>query len=96
MNVRSFPKGALNCYTLKPEQGKGNKYLIRAFFMYGNYDSKNQLPVFNFIWVKEILHGPKTYYMDVCQVNIGSETPFIAALELRQLDNKNIQAEMIS
>ena len=106
MNVRSFPEGAKNCYTLKPEQGKGKKYLIRAFFMYGNCDSKNQLPVFNFIWV--VMNGtPSTStvhtklsgrksFMDVCLVNTGSDTPFIAALELRRLDNKNIQAEMIS
>lgn len=46
MNVRSFPEGERNCYTLRPEQGKNNKYLIRALFMYGNYDSKNQLPSF--------------------------------------------------
>ncbi|XP_034696454.1 senescence-induced receptor-like serine/threonine-protein kinase [Vitis riparia] len=46
MNVRSFPKGDRNCYTLPPRQGKNHKYLIRARFMYGNYDSKNQLPIF--------------------------------------------------
>lgn len=99
MNVRSFPEGARNCYTLEPEKGKGNKYLIRAFFMYGNYDSKNQLPVFklylgvdkwdtikfknsNKIVRKEIIHIPKTDYIDVCLVNNGSGIPFISALEL--------------
>ncbi|KAL4625900.1 hypothetical protein ACB092_05G058700 [Castanea dentata] len=41
-NLRSFPQGTKNCYTLKPEQGKNSKYLIRAFFFYGNYDNKNQ------------------------------------------------------
>ena len=46
MNVRSFPEGNKNCYTLRPEGGKGNKYFIRAWFKYGNYDSKNQLPKF--------------------------------------------------
>ncbi|KAJ9692199.1 hypothetical protein PVL29_011328 [Vitis rotundifolia] len=46
MNVRSFPKGNKNCYTLRPKGGKGNKYLIRARFRYGNYDSKNKLPRF--------------------------------------------------
>ena len=106
MNVRSFPEGARNCYTLEPEKGKGNKYLIRAFFMYGNYDSKNQLPVFklylgvdkwdtikfknsNKIVRKEIIHIPKTDYIDVCLVNNGSGTPFISALELRPLDNSS-------
>nr|CAN63837.1 hypothetical protein VITISV_007521 [Vitis vinifera] len=45
-NVRSFPEGDRNCYTLWPGQGKNHKYLIRARFLYGNYDSKNQLPIF--------------------------------------------------
>ncbi|KAL6335716.1 hypothetical protein AAG906_039479 [Vitis piasezkii] len=35
-----------NCYTLQLGQGKNHKYLIRARFLYGNYDSKNQLPIF--------------------------------------------------
>ena len=106
MNVRSFPEGERNCYTLKPEKGKDNNYLIRAVFMYGNYDSKNQPPVFklylgvdewetvnfnisnsNQIVRKEIIYVPKTDYIDVCLVNNGSGTPFISALELRQLDN---------
>ncbi|KAL5581641.1 hypothetical protein UlMin_014083 [Ulmus minor] len=46
-NVRSFPEGDKNCYTLKPSLGKGNRYLIRARFMYGNYDEKSTLPVFD-------------------------------------------------
>ncbi|XP_059645483.1 probable LRR receptor-like serine/threonine-protein kinase At1g05700 [Cornus florida] len=46
-NVRSFPKGARNCYGLRPEGGRGNKYLIRASFLYGNYDGKNQPPQFD-------------------------------------------------
>ncbi|XP_059638959.1 probable LRR receptor-like serine/threonine-protein kinase At1g05700 [Cornus florida] len=45
--VRSFPQGTKNCYTLRPAQGKGNKYLIRASFMYGNYDAENQIPEFD-------------------------------------------------
>ncbi|KAL2462594.1 Leucine-rich repeat transmembrane protein kinase protein [Forsythia ovata] len=47
LTLKSFPEGTKNCYTLKPAQGKGNKYLIRARFMYGNYDNKNQLPEFD-------------------------------------------------
>ncbi|XP_050289766.1 probable LRR receptor-like serine/threonine-protein kinase At1g05700 [Quercus robur] len=46
-NLRSFPQGTRNCYTLRPEQGKNNNYLIRARFFYGNYDGKNQTPVFD-------------------------------------------------
>ncbi|KAM6601566.1 hypothetical protein CsatA_021175 [Cannabis sativa] len=46
-NLRYFPEEKRNCYTLKPELGKGNKYLIRARFLYGNYDDKNQIPKFD-------------------------------------------------
>lgn len=46
-NVRSFPEGIRNCYTLKPTLGKGTKYMIRARFMYGNYDNKGQAPTFD-------------------------------------------------
>ncbi|KAL4625936.1 hypothetical protein ACB092_05G059900 [Castanea dentata] len=46
-NLRSFPQGKKNCYTLKPEQGKNSNYLIRPFFYYGNYDKKNEFPKFD-------------------------------------------------
>ena len=45
-NVRSFPEGNKSCYNLVPEEGKDNKYLIRASFFYGNYDSKDEAPEF--------------------------------------------------
>ncbi|XP_057984361.1 LRR receptor-like serine/threonine-protein kinase IOS1 [Hevea brasiliensis] len=43
--VRSFPLGSRNCYDLTLTGA--TKYLIRATFMYGNYDNLNQLPVFD-------------------------------------------------
>lgn len=43
--VRSFPDGTRNCYRFNLT--KGNKYLIRANFMYGNYDGKENLPKFD-------------------------------------------------
>ncbi|KAI4314235.1 hypothetical protein L6164_027166 [Bauhinia variegata] len=48
-NVRSFPEGNRNCYTLHSGQGTGSssKHLIRARFMYGNYDGKDTLPKFD-------------------------------------------------
>ncbi|KAF3961496.1 hypothetical protein CMV_013895 [Castanea mollissima] len=46
-NLRSFPQGKKNCYTLKPEQGKNSNYLINFFFYYGNYDNKNKIPNFD-------------------------------------------------
>jgi len=44
--VRSFPEGERNCYPLKPMTGKDANYLIRAGFMYGNYDEKNSTAIF--------------------------------------------------
>ncbi|CAM0878644.1 unnamed protein product [Alopecurus aequalis] len=38
--LRSFPKGSRNCYTLPATVGK--KYLLRAYFTYGNYDRLNR------------------------------------------------------
>ncbi|XP_062088373.1 putative leucine-rich repeat receptor-like serine/threonine-protein kinase At2g19230 [Humulus lupulus] len=46
-NVRSFPQGRRNCYTLEPSKEDGTRYLIRARFMYGNYDNKGEIPVFD-------------------------------------------------
>jgi hypothetical protein len=45
--VRSFAgASARNCYTLR-SLVSGLKYLIRATFMYGNYDGVNRMPVFD-------------------------------------------------
>ncbi|CAD5174099.1 unnamed protein product [Musa acuminata subsp. malaccensis] len=40
LNLRSFPDRLRNCYTLKPVP-QNTTYLVRATFMYGNYDGKN-------------------------------------------------------
>ncbi|WOL14610.1 senescence-induced receptor-like serine/threonine-protein kinase [Canna indica] len=40
LTLRSFPDGARNCYTLKPIV-QNQKYLLRASFVYGNYDGEN-------------------------------------------------------
>ncbi|XP_037444311.1 putative leucine-rich repeat receptor-like serine/threonine-protein kinase At2g19230 [Triticum dicoccoides] len=47
-NVRSFGggAGARSCYTLGPLVA-GLKHLVRAKFMYGNYDGLNKAPVFD-------------------------------------------------
>ncbi|MFS7917122.1 putative transferase [Helianthus anomalus] len=45
--LRCFPQNIRNCYTLRPKQGKGNRYLMRLRYMYGNYDSKGQPPQFD-------------------------------------------------
>ncbi|KAF7843437.1 Receptor-like protein kinase [Senna tora] len=47
--VRSFPEGNRNCYVLdNPSRGNDSvQYLIRARFMYGNYDQQNSTPKFD-------------------------------------------------
>uniref|UniRef100_A0A9I9DUS1 non-specific serine/threonine protein kinase n=1 Tax=Cucumis melo TaxID=3656 RepID=A0A9I9DUS1_CUCME len=99
-NVRSFPEGRRNCYVLKPENGKDNTYLIRASFLYGNYDRKNTTPIFdlylgsNLWWTVdwdngyvETLYTPSTDYITVCLFNTSKGVPYISTLELRHLDN---------
>ncbi|GJX43996.1 leucine-rich repeat transmembrane protein kinase protein, partial [Tanacetum coccineum] len=46
-SLRYFPEHERNCYTLRPLQGKNNRYLIRAIIGYGNYDYRDQNPQFD-------------------------------------------------
>uniref|UniRef100_A0A1J3FSR6 non-specific serine/threonine protein kinase n=2 Tax=Noccaea caerulescens TaxID=107243 RepID=A0A1J3FSR6_NOCCA len=43
--VRYFPEGIRNCYNLPVE--KGRKHLVRAWFIYGNYDGRDINPKFD-------------------------------------------------
>ncbi|MED6146638.1 hypothetical protein PIB30_036428 [Stylosanthes scabra] len=43
--VRSFPNGTRNCYRINVP--RVTRYLIRASFLYGNYDGLNKLPQFD-------------------------------------------------
>lgn len=45
--VRSFPEEKRNCYKLQHPERRDTIYLIRASFMYGNYDDLNKLPLFD-------------------------------------------------
>ncbi|PWZ18449.1 putative LRR receptor-like serine/threonine-protein kinase [Zea mays] len=45
-DVHSFADGARSCYTLR-SLTVGLKYLLRASFMYGNYDGLDRPPVFD-------------------------------------------------
>ena len=103
-NLRSFPNGTRNCYTLRPKQGKNVNYLITAFFLYGNYDGKNTGPVFDlYIGVNrwrtinttketfsDVIYFATMESIEVCLVNINSGTPFISALQLRPLLNNSL------
>lgn len=44
-SLRSFPAGERNCYRVNVTSW--TKYLIRASFLYGNYDSKDAIPQFD-------------------------------------------------
>ncbi|KAL5231608.1 hypothetical protein ABZP36_030384 [Zizania latifolia] len=103
-NVRSFPDGERNCYTLRSLVA-GLKYIVRATFIYGDYDGLNRLPVFdlyigvNFWTMVNITDpgGPQLIeaivvvpddFVHVCLVNTGAGTPFISSLDLRPLENR--------
>ncbi|KAK3220089.1 hypothetical protein Dsin_014059 [Dipteronia sinensis] len=109
LNVRSFPEGTRNCYTIKPAL-ENIKFLIRARFMYGNYDGRSKVPSFDLllgadVWdsvelenastivTKEIIHIPRSNYVYVCFINTGSGTPFISSLEFRVLKNTTYETE---
>ncbi|KAM3197498.1 hypothetical protein ACQJBY_072893 [Aegilops geniculata] len=103
-NLRSFPSGARNCYTLR-SLVVGLKYLIRAKFFYGDYDGLNRLPIFDLyvgvdFWTTvKIPKSQAWLYMEaivvvphdsvqVCLVNTGGGVPFISGLYLRPLKDK--------
>lgn len=44
-HVRSFPQGRRNCYNISIR--RDTKYLMRASFLYGNYDGLGKLPIFD-------------------------------------------------
>ncbi|KAH8481188.1 hypothetical protein H0E87_031228 [Populus deltoides] len=101
-SLRTFPEGERNCYTLKPREGKNQNYYVRAFFYYGNYDSKNQAHKFDLYigvnyWAtvvddKDGTYNSIIYYsvtdtIYVCLVNTGSGVPFINGLDLRFMND---------
>ncbi|XP_042459751.1 putative leucine-rich repeat receptor-like serine/threonine-protein kinase At2g19230 [Zingiber officinale] len=102
--LRAFPNGTRNCYTIgSPAVARGSKYLLRAWFFYGNYDGlSSQLQSFELhlgvnywdrvnVTTAESLYWTETItvatagYLSVCLVNIGTGTPFISGIDLRQL-----------
>ncbi|KAM0898788.1 hypothetical protein ACQ4PT_021708 [Festuca glaucescens] len=100
-NVRYFPSGERNCYTLR-SLTPGGKYLVRAGFGYGDYDKLNRPPTFDLYlgvsywttvtiansstaYVFEIIAVSPADFLQICLVNIGSGTPFISWLDLRPL-----------
>lgn len=76
-NLRSFSDNTRNCYTLKPVL-QGNKYMIRAGFMYGNYDGKNRIPRFN-IYIGANLWD--TFKFQTASAVYGAEAMIVASAD---------------
>lgn len=96
LTLRYFPAGVRNCYSLNVT--RDTKYLIKAKFVYGNYDDQNIDPDFDLylgpnLWttvtknvtIEEIIHVTRSDSLQVCLVNTGKSIPFINVLELRPL-----------
>ncbi|KAF8096107.1 hypothetical protein N665_0317s0013 [Sinapis alba] len=65
-SLRYFPEGARNCYNLTVMQG--THYLIRAVFVYGNYDDLKQGPRF------DLYLGPNFWTTIDLQDQFGAST----------------------
>ncbi|KAL4039433.1 hypothetical protein IC575_003085 [Cucumis melo] len=96
LTLRSFSRYIRNCYDISAS--KDTRYLIRASFLYGNYDGLNKTPKFdlylgNTRWTTvddsyyytEMMHTPSIDKLSVCLINIGYGIPFISTLEFREL-----------
>ncbi|XP_031487918.1 putative leucine-rich repeat receptor-like serine/threonine-protein kinase At2g19230 [Nymphaea colorata] len=97
--VRSFPNYTRNCYQLPATVG--TKYIVRAAFFYGNYDSLNEVPSFDLyfgadLWdtvnltndtkfLTELVVQAETCFLYVCLVRTCHGTPFISSLKFRPL-----------
>ncbi|WZY73417.1 hypothetical protein YC2023_005657 [Brassica napus] len=100
--LRSFPQSSRSCYTFN--MTTGDKYLIRAIFFHGGYDTrpstKFDLHLGPNKWATvstaeetksetfEIIHILATSRLQVCLVKTEDSTPFISAIELRKLTSK--------
>ncbi|TVU20520.1 hypothetical protein EJB05_36733, partial [Eragrostis curvula] len=109
-NVRSFPDGVRNCYTLR-SLAMGLRYLVRASFKYANYDGINRLPAFDVyigvnFWSMVNISRPEDDvileaivvvpddFVQVCLVNTGAGTPFISGLDLRPLFKSSLYPQV--
>ncbi|KAL0844162.1 hypothetical protein Bca101_017408 [Brassica carinata] len=104
MTLRYFPNGVRNCYSLNVT--RDTKYLIKARFVYGNYDDLKMDPDFDLylgpnMWTTvsgtdtrvEIIHVAKSDSLQVCLVKKGESIPFINVLELRPLPKTSYETE---
>eukprot|EP00249_Psilotum_nudum_P024646 c29248_g2_i1 orf=384-2843(+) len=107
--IRIFPDGIKNCYTLSTLVGQ--QYLIRGNFYYGNYDQKSSPPVFNIsidatlvfqvltsqtvMKSYEIIVTATSYVLSYCLIKIPrGGTPLISSLEVRPLHSAYFQGSL--
>ncbi|XP_031483919.1 probable LRR receptor-like serine/threonine-protein kinase PAM74 [Nymphaea colorata] len=99
-HLRTFPKGKRNCYTLQPVN-PGSKYLVRATFLYGNFDGLNSFPQFDLYlestfvqtvnssvstsWSYEFIVQARRSYLTLCLCKTTERDPFISVIELRPM-----------
>lgn len=96
LTLRYFPDGLRNCYNLNVT--RDTNYMIKATFVYGNYDGFKDDPSFELyigpnLWTtvsssettEEIIHVTESNSLQVCLVKTGKTMPFINILELRPL-----------
>lgn len=102
--LRYFPDGVRNCYNVNVT--RDTNYLIKASFVYGNYDGLNIVPDFDLyfgpnIWAtissndtfEEIIHVMRSNSFQVCLVKTGASIPMISRLEVRPLKNSSYPTE---
>lgn len=100
LTLRYFPDGLRNCYILNVS--RDTNYMIKATFVYGNYDGLNDVPNFELylgpnLWatvsrsetIEEIIHVTKSNSLQVCLAKTAETIPYINILELRPL-RKNV------
>ncbi|KAE7999157.1 hypothetical protein FH972_003624 [Carpinus fangiana] len=78
--LRSFPQGNRNCYTINVTAG--TKYLIRATFLYGNYDGINNSPQF------DLYLGPNKW--DTVDVGNSSATVYKELIHVPSLNHIHV------
>ncbi|KAI4305451.1 hypothetical protein L6164_028816 [Bauhinia variegata] len=75
-SLRNFPLGIRNCYKINVI--RGFRYLIRAAFLYGNYDGLNSFPIF------DLYLGANLW--DIVQINDESDVENYEIINIPALD----------
>ncbi|KAI4305444.1 hypothetical protein L6164_028809 [Bauhinia variegata] len=75
-SLRSFPLRIRNCYKINVI--RGSRYLIRASFLYGNYDGLNSFPIF------DLYLGANLW--DIVQINDASDVENYEIINIPALD----------